>query len=177
MAIEPVLLSSRGGERKTEREREAVAVGYRPASWTMEKYRSQHPPDYHHVANDTTNTTTSTPLPPSTSERETLASLSTTHRRFSLWARISVHVREIGRSDSYCRLQIGVTTRFFQWSDENSPTVLKGHRYGFTFRSRFSANTLPIRFRRPSLCSALWSFDSEICCGLETGTFANDALS
>lgn len=74
--------SLRGGERKIEKEREAVAVGYRPASWTMEKYRSQHPPDYHYAANDTTNTTTSTTT--TINIRETLASLSTTHRRFSL---------------------------------------------------------------------------------------------
>lgn len=177
MAIEPVLLSERGREKdiEKEREREAVAVGYRPASWTMEKYRSQHPPDYHHAANDTTNTSTTTTI----NIRETLASLSTTHRRFGLWARISQRCtweRSAGLILTVdCKLELQASFSYAR-PDENSPTVLKGHRYGFTSALDFRANT-PIRFRRPTLCSVLWSFDSRNLLPLKRGTFANDARS
>ena len=117
MAIEPVLLFERERwgerEREREREREAAGVGYRPASWTMEKDRSQHPPDYH-AANDTP----PTPLTISSGIGIIINDVSSYIGR-----------AEIGRTDSAYRLQIAATTRSFRMA--NSPTVLKGHRYGF----------------------------------------------
>lgn len=177
MAIEPVLFSERGREKDREREREAVAVGYRPASWTMEKYRSQHPPDYHYAANDTTNTTTSTTT--TINIRETLASLSTTHRRFSLWARISQRCtweRSAGLILTVdCKLELQAAFSNGR-SDKNSPTVLKGHRYGFTSALDFQ----PIL--RYASAARAWSapfFDlsTQEFVAIETGTFANDAHS
>lgn len=176
MAIEPVLFSERGREKDREREREAVAVGYRPASWTMEKYRSQHPPDYHYAANDTTNTTTSTTT--TINIRETLASLSTTHRRFSLWARISQRCtweRSAGLILTVdCKLELQAAFSNGR-SDKNSPTVLKGHRYGFTSALDFQ----PIlRYASAARASApFFDLSTQEFVAIETGTFANDARS
>lgn len=87
----------------------------------------------------------------------------------------TVHVREIGRPDSYCRLQIGATSRFFERSDKNSPTVLKGHRYGFTSALDFQ----PIlRYASAARASApFFDLSTQEFVAIETGTFANDARS